>query len=631
MEPLNNTPPGNKKNRTIWLIGCGSLIVISLCILFFVVLGGFASLGTLLGNNAETLGIDLNAPSSAVEIGDSFNVALMISNQGNKNITITGIQFPDEIANVASVREIISTDETISQDGNSTDYSLNLLIAPNGEQTVEFLYEAINTGIIDSTIEIVTVNGTYPVDLDLSISPDNAAVADQDEDTTEALETDVIPYKSVVQIVALIEMGGELTEGWTGSGTIISEDGLILTNAHVVLSDRYYEVVDLIVAITVAQDQPPKQMFYADILQADANLDLAVIKIRSNIEGRPANFAELGIPPVLLGDAQSLSLGDELIIIGYPGIGGETITLTRGEVSGFTSQEQYGNRAFIKTSATFAGGNSGGLAATQQGEIIGIPTQLGSGDINVDIVDCRRLADTNRDGFINESDNCVPTGGFINALRPINLAIPMINGAKAGEVNIVENIPNTDHGDYEQEGDLLLFEDFNNNSNNWSLGELPGAFVDISDGQLGIDIYTKNYFVYSTLPDTYDSTGLGVDISVLNPAYDGDFGFICGYQDEENLIGLEMSEDGFYTIWAYEDDQYISLIDWTYTDQIPIEGPYSLLAYCGSDFLALGVNGVILTETVYDNYQPGLVGLVAGTFENPNLSVGFDNFLIIKP
>jgi S1-C subfamily serine protease len=626
----NNMPGRNKKNRTFLILGCGSLIVVSLCILSFVLLGGFAGIRTLTGNNPEVLSIEMSTPPT-VNVGDPFNISLLISNQGNKNVTITEIRLPDEMINIAFLNEVRSLDETLSQSDNPTNYSLNLVIAPNGVQTIEFLYEATNPGTIDSTIEVVTTNEINPIDFSLTVSPENITSENQEETTAQPTSNEAIPYKSVVQIVALIEMDGQLTEGWTGSGTIISEDGLILTNAHVVLSDRYYQVVDLIVAITVAQDQPPQQMFYADILQADSNLDLAVIKVRSGIDGESANFAELNIVPVPLGDSQSLGLGDELIIIGYPGIGGETITLTRGEVSGFTSQEQYGNRAYIKTSATFAGGNSGGLAATQQGEIIGVPTQLGSGDINVDIVDCRRLADTNRDGFIDESDNCVPTGGFINALRPINLAVPLIEAAKAGQINIVENIANTDHEEYEPEGELILFDEFNNNANNWSLGELQDAYVDIYQGQLTIDINTDNYLVYSTLPDVYANGGLGVDISVINPAFDGDFGFICSYQDDNNFIGLEISEDGFYTIWAYENDQYISLVDWTYTDQIPTQGPYALVAYCGSDLIALGVNDILLAETVYDNYQPGMVGLVAGTFENPSISVGFDNFLIIQP
>jgi S1-C subfamily serine protease len=176
----------------------------------------------------------------------------------------------------------------------------------------------------------------------------------------------------VVQSVVVINLDGQFVQGWTGSGTVISEDGLILTNAHGVLSDRFYEVEDLVVAITTEQDQPPGPMFFADVVQADARLDLAVIKVRSDLDGAPVNFGALGIEPVKIGQAESLQLGDPIIILGYPGIGGEMITLTRGEVSGFTSEVPYGNRAFINTSATIAGGNSGGLAATPRGEIIGV-------------------------------------------------------------------------------------------------------------------------------------------------------------------------------------------------------------------------------------------------------------------
>jgi len=631
MSTQNNKNTGNGKNRTIWIIGCSSLLIIGLCLVFFVLLGGFASIRNFLGSATESVSIEVKTSPTAINVGDPFNISVLISNNGNRNLTLTGIQLPDEIAEIATINNVYTTDESVRQDGSSTTYALDLLIAPNGKQTIEFFFDATNPGEVNSNIDVITSNKTSQAELTLRVSSENSAVTIQEVTPTATIESEIIPYRSVVQIVAMIEMDGEIAEGWTGSGTIISQDGLILTNAHVVLSDRYYHVTDLIVAITVAQDEPPVKMFYADILQAEANLDLAVIKIRSDIEGGPANFADLDIPPVPLGDSQSLGLGDELIIIGYPGIGGETITLTRGEVSGFTSQEEYGNRAYIKTSATFAGGNSGGLAASQQGEIIGVPTQLGSGGINVDIVDCRRLADTNRDGFIDESDNCVPTGGFINALRPVNLAVPLIEAAKAGQVNIVENRSTTEQEEYEPEGEIILFDEFNNNLNDWSLGELPDAFVDIYNGQLTIDMTADNYLVYSTLPDVYNDVGFSVDISVINPAYDGDFGFICGYQDVNNFIGLEISEDGFFTIWAYENDQYIPLVDWTYTDDIQSEGPYALTAYCGSDLIALGVNGMLLGQTVYENYQPGLVGLVSGTFENPNLSVGFDNFLMMRP
>lgn len=63
--------------------------------------------------------------------------------------------------------------------------------------------------------------------------------------------------------------------------------------------------------------------------------------------------------------------------MGYPGIGGEMTTFTKGVVSDFTCERGVEGRAFIKTDATIAGGNSGGLVANQQGESVGVPTQVG--------------------------------------------------------------------------------------------------------------------------------------------------------------------------------------------------------------------------------------------------------------
>jgi S1-C subfamily serine protease len=454
--------------------------------------------------------------------------------------------------------------------------------------------------------------------------------------TGEPLDTvsgdEVIPYLSVVQIVAIVDIDGERVEGWTGSGTIISTDGLILTNAHVVLSDRYYDVVDLVVSITVEQDQPPQPMFYADVVQADADMDLAVIKVRSTLDGGAANFSALGIAPVPLGNSDSLALGDPLVIIGYPGIGGETITLTRGEVSGFTSEEPYGNRAYIKTSATIAGGNSGGLAANSQGQIIGVPSAVGTGNMQDEFVDCRRLADTNRDGVIDEYDNCVPTGGFINALRPIQMAMPMITAARNGEVAIQESAPESSQEGYDPGDNVVFSDDFSDNTYGWAVGEFSSGVVDIVNGKLEIALDTANFLLWSDLPDAYyGPIIMVVNAEVVYPAGDGDFGFICGLQDAENFTALEISEDGYYTVYKYVNDEFVSIIDWEYSDLIPASGPYTLSAYCGPDRLALAVNEMLLVETSDPEFISGRIGMIAGTYDNANLIVDFDDFTLLWP
>lgn len=240
--------------------------------------------------------------------------------------------------------------------------------------------------------------------------------------------------KATVLIYGAQESNGSLVYIYIGSGTIISADGLILTNAHVASpasqGDFDYEPDALIVSLLQDESKPPVEAYIADLLAVDGYLDIAVIKIATTLDGSPVNPADLNFDYVELGNSDEMHLGDTINIFGYPGIGGSTITFTKGSVAGFTSEDQIGDRAWIKTDATIAGGNSGGLGANDQGQIIGIPTIASSG-ANADVTDCRVIQDTNGDGRLTDADTCIPIGGFINALRPVNLALPLIRAAQA--------------------------------------------------------------------------------------------------------------------------------------------------------------------------------------------------------
>lgn len=229
---------------------------------------------------------------------------------------------------------------------------------------------------------------------------------------------------AVVQIQALDSRDQAV---WTGSGTFISADGVILTNGHVV-DDRNNEYKRLGVGITNAADEPPDLKYVAEIQAVDYALDLAVIKVTTDLNGQKVTEQ---FPFIQVGDSQTVDIGDEVRILGYPGIGGDTITFTNGVVSGFTADRAVGGRAWIKTDATIAGGNSGGLAVDKNNKLIGVPTVVGSGS-GGDTVDCRVLSDTNRDGQIDSGDSCVPVGGFINGLRPVNLATPLVDAVHNG-------------------------------------------------------------------------------------------------------------------------------------------------------------------------------------------------------
>jgi S1-C subfamily serine protease len=260
--------------------------------------------------------------------------------------------------------------------------------------------------------------------------------------------------KTVVRIYATVEDAeGGLSPLWWGSGTVVDPQGLILTNCHVAYpvamgypGDYAYDV--LVVALTISSDEPARPTYLAEVAAYDPALDLAVIRVTHELDGSPVDAEDLELPYTELGDSDTLEVGDQLNIFGYPGIGGETITFTSGNVSGFTRESGVKGRAWVKTDATIAGGNSGGTAVNDDGLLVGVPTQ---GGVTDEIVDARPVADTNSDGVIDDRDSAVPIGGFINGLRPVNLALPLIEQARSG-VTVERDAP--DREDYT--GDATL-------------------------------------------------------------------------------------------------------------------------------------------------------------------------------
>ena len=138
-----------------------------------------------------------------------------------------------------------------------------------------------------------------------------------------------------------------------GSGFIVSADGHILTNAHVV--DGADEVL---VRLT------DKREFKAKVLGADKRSDIALIKIEAS-----------GLPVVKLGDPNRLKVGEWVVAIGSPF--GFEASVTAGIVSAkgrSLPQENY--VPFIQTDAAINPGNSGGPLFNMKGEVVGVNSQI---------------------------------------------------------------------------------------------------------------------------------------------------------------------------------------------------------------------------------------------------------------
>lgn len=227
---------------------------------------------------------------------------------------------------------------------------------------------------------------------------------------------------------------GQTVMSCIGSGTIVSADGLILTNAHVVLPLTGCRADRLAIAFTKSIDKAPQVTFYAEVVVQHIGWDLAVLQITQSIDGRPVDRAALALPFVELGNSNDVRLDDTIEVVGYAAEeneGNNIARAIRGTVSGFTAESRVGDRAWIKTRAALPGSMTGGGAYNDQGRLIGIPTvepasRAGSGE------DCQRVQDSNGDGRVDEDDLCIPASGLINALRPSELARGLILAARIG-------------------------------------------------------------------------------------------------------------------------------------------------------------------------------------------------------
>lgn len=216
-----------------------------------------------------------------------------------------------------------------------------------------------------------------------------------------------------------------------GSGTLISADGLILTNAHTALSSETCRSDRVVIAVTVRPNEPPVPTYTAVVVEVSAGLDLAVLRINGYLDGRPIEPGSLSLPFVELGDSTAVALDDTITVVGYPDLGNSPVEATRGTITGFTAEARAGDRAWVRTGAVIPGTMTGGGAYNRQGKLIGIPT-IAPGQVAGQAVDCRVLQDTNLDGRANQADDCVPVGGFISALRPSRVARGLARAAALG-------------------------------------------------------------------------------------------------------------------------------------------------------------------------------------------------------
>lgn len=185
-------------------------------------------------------------------------------------------------------------------------------------------------------------------------------------DTSKVLTQAELYAKNVNSVVGITTSittnywGYKTTAAASGTGFIITEDGYILTNHHVIENSS---------SIKVALYNG--ETYKAEIVGYDESNDIAVIKIDAK-----------GLTPVILGSSDKLNVGDEVVAIGNP-LGELTFSLTSGYVSALDREITLSSNVtmdLIQTDCAINSGNSGGPLFNMYGEVIGITNAKYSGN-----------------------------------------------------------------------------------------------------------------------------------------------------------------------------------------------------------------------------------------------------------
>ena len=191
-------------------------------------------------------------------------------------------------------------------------------------------------------------------------------------DSTEIVSIAELATKTIVQVqVGDISEDGEFLPSGGGSGVVISSDGLIMTNHH---------VIDNSVQVRVVFEDG--RMYESKIVGSDRLTDIGLLKISAS-----------NLVPISIGNSGSLKVGDLAVAIGHPLTLGAAPTVTTGVVSALERRLDVGSEAMdsgvtlfglIQTDAPITRGSSGGALINNNGELIGITTAIATADVGAE-------------------------------------------------------------------------------------------------------------------------------------------------------------------------------------------------------------------------------------------------------
>ena len=304
--------------------------------------------------------------------GDKFR--FLIRSDKNDKINVTtyknSLETDKTNLNISANEEIYIPGEkgwyTFNEDFESIKLRVNNKILPKEMVLYKLVNQTYDSSLLEGNTENIRNNGSFIHNLEERPKKISSIKINKKE-TTRSVAGQLL-YKEIADLVVLISSGNS-----RGSGVVISNDGQILTNWHVV---EDYTSVGVIFKPPGFEKVDPSSQYIADVLGTDEVSDLALIQLRNN--SKINRFAEFA-------NEADITVASQVHAIGHPY--GEEWTYNVGELSSYRKNYFWGennrfNADVIQHQAPIHPGNSGGPLLNDDKRILGINSFIKAPGIN---------------------------------------------------------------------------------------------------------------------------------------------------------------------------------------------------------------------------------------------------------
>jgi hypothetical protein len=181
----------------------------------------------------------------------------------------------------------------------------------------------------------------------------------------------------------------------------------------------------------------------------------------------------------------------------------------------------------------------------------------------------------------------------------------------------------------------LFEDDFSDPTSGWPSSSDADKYADYSgDGRYLIQVIAAQHDVWVHPGEDFADVRIEVDATKSFGPDNNDFGIICRFQDSDNFYYLIVSSDGYQVIGKYQDgdSQYLSAEKMQPTTAMDAGNATNhIRADCNGSTLTLYANGRQLASVTDSSFSSGDIGLIVGTFDEPDVGILFDDLIVYEP